>query len=282
MKFFTLKEALSFGYQDLKRAGMRKPLRDSRILLSFLLNVDKSWLMANLDSKIEKEKFNQFLKLIERRAINEPIQYITNIQPFFKTYLKVGKGCLIPRAETEFLVEETLKIATTIKSPVIADLGCGSGAIIKALSGELKKAIFIGIEKEINSLYWAKQNLNQIHNCQLILGDFGFHSFLKNVDIIVCNPPYLSKEEIKKLPDEIKLYEPPSALFTPSPFYYYEKVINFAENSLKPSGYVIFEIGSCQAKRVNHFKKISKFFEVVKKVKDYGKRLRVVILKKKI
>lgn len=282
MKIVTLKEALSFGYQKLKKAGIRKPLRDSRILLSFLLNVDKSWLMANLDNTVEKEKFNRFLKLILRRAKNEPIQYITNIQPFYKTFVKVGKGCLIPRAETEFLVEETLKIAATMKSPVIADLGCGSGAIIKALCGELEKATLIGIEKEINSLYWAKKNLNQIHSCQLILGNFEFHSLLKNVDIIVCNPPYLSKEEIKKLPDEIKLYEPSSALFTPSPFYYYEKVINFAEQSLKPNGYVIFEIGSNQAKRVNHFKKISKSFEVAKKVKDYGKRLRVIILKKKI
>ena len=280
MKNISIKDALLIGSQKLKEAGLKKPLRDARILLCFSLKIEKSQIMANLEEKMDKKQFNQFLKLIERRAQFEPIQYITGVQPFYNTYLEVGRGCLIPRAETEFLVEETLKIASKIKNAVIADLGCGSGAILKAIASEVKEVKLIGIENEKNSLFWAVKNLNAIPHCKLVLGSYEFQSFLKGIDIIVCNPPYITKREFEKLPNEIKLFEPKSSLLTEEVFYFYEKALDFAQGALKKNGFILFEIGSEQAIRQAHFYNISPYFEVHNKVKDYGGKLRVVVFKK--
>lgn len=280
MKSITIKDALLFGSQKLKEAGLKKPLRDARILLCFSLKIEKCEMMANLERKMGNDSFAKFRKLIGRRANFEPIQYITGLQPFYNTFLEVGKGCLIPRAETEFLVEEALTIASGIKFPKIADLGCGSGAILKAISEELKKGIFIGIEKSRRSLLWACKNLKECSNCKLILGDYELGAFMKNIDIIVCNPPYITEVEFEKLPQEIRLFEPKSSLITKEVFYFYEMALNFAQNALKKSGFILFEIGAEQAKRNAHFNRISPYFEVHKKIKDYGGKLRVVVLKK--
>ncbi|MCX7830546.1 MAG: peptide chain release factor N(5)-glutamine methyltransferase [Acidobacteria bacterium] len=280
MKFLSIREALLFGATRLRNAGLKKPVRDARILLSFALNIEKPKLMANLNNKIDEKNANVFISLVKRREKHEPIQYITGVQPFYSTAVKVGKGCLIPRAETEFVVEETLKIASDFDCPKIADLGCGSGAIIKAVSQELKRGVLIGVEKSKDSLFWARKNLSGEKNCKLILGDFGSAPFLKDIDIIACNPPYLTKEEYKKLPKEIKLYEPKSALLTKGIFYFYESALNFAKWALRTNGFIVFEIGSEQAKRHLHFSRISESFQICKKIRDYAGRLRVVVLRK--
>lgn len=280
MKDITIKDVLRLGSQKLNKAGFKKPLREARILTCFSLKIEKSHLMASLEKKIEKKQLNRFLRLIKRRTLREPVQYITGVQPFYNTYLKVGSGCLIPRPETEFLVEEAIKVASTMKYPVIADLGCGSGAILKAISEEIKNVKLVGIEKEKSSLSWAVKNLNKISNCKLILGSYEFQSFLKNIDIIVCNPPYLTRREFEKLPEEIKLFEPKSSLLTEEVFYFYERALNFAKNALNENGYVLFEIGAEQARRHTHFYRISPYFKVIKKIKDYGGKLRVIVLKK--
>ena len=114
----------------------------------------------------------------------------------------------------------------------------------------------------------------------LVRGDFCKNPFLKEIDIIVCNPPYITETEFKKLPKEIKDYEPKTALFTPEVFYFYKKAIDFAEFSLKKGGYILFEIGSSQAKRYKHFEKLSPNFKLHSKIKDYGNKLRVVVLRK--
>lgn len=163
---------------------------------------------------------------------------------------------------------------------MIADLGCGSGAITKSLSKELKNATLIAIEKSKRALRIAKLNLKNCDASLLLRGDFCENSFLKKIDIIVCNPPYITEEEFEKLPNEIKRYEPKLALFTPEIFYFYKKAINFAEISLKKGGFLLFEIGSSQAKRYKHFEKLSPKFKLHSKVKDYGKKLRVIVLKK--
>ncbi|GEM_PF-1093137 len=280
MKIFTIKDALLTGSKILQNAGLKKPLRDSRILLSFALKIDKSELMVKLEKKLNFKEKKSWEKLIKRRAKFEPIQYITGIQFFYNTEVKVGKGCLIPRAETEFLVEETLKITSNIDSPVIADLGSGSGAILKAFGKEIKSCLLLGIDNNLDALYWSKENLKDEKKCLLISGDYENETFLKNIDVIVCNPPYITKREYKKLTLEIKLYEPKSSLITDETFYFYEKATRFAEKSLKSGGFLLFEIGSEQAKRWKHFQKISPFFIIHKRIKDYGGKLRVVVLKK--
>lgn len=280
MKRLTIKDALLKGSRKLQKSGIKKPLRDTRILLCFALNLEKSQLMAQLEKTMNSREEKYFFELIKRRAKFEPIQYITGFQPFYNTEIKVGKGCLIPRFETEFLVEETLGIASNIDFPVIADLGCGSGVILKALGIEISNCLLLGVDNNWDSLYWAKINLKDEKNCRLFLGDYETQAFFKNIDVIVCNPPYVTKREFEKLPLEIKLYEPQASLLTNEIFYFYEKAIRFAEKSLKTGGFLLFEIGSEQARRWRHFQKISPFFVIHKRKKDYGGKLRVVVLKK--
>lgn len=221
-----------------------------------------------------------FFELIKRRGNFEPIQYITKVQPFYNTKVFVEKGVLIPRCETEFIVEEAIKFARSIEKPKIADLGCGSGAITKALFLEIRDATIIAVDISLKAISYAKENLKEKESCLIVNGNFCKNSFLKDIDIIVCNPPYLTDEEFKKLPKEIKDYEPKEALFTKEGFYFYKKAILFADNSLKRGGIIIFELGSYQAKRHLLFNQISPHFEVILKVKDYGRKLRGVVLKK--
>jgi len=277
----TVAQALNRAIPRLRDAGVRKPERDARILLCHVLATDKSAIIAHPERELNAGERDLFFALVIRRCRFEPVQYLTGVQPFWDTYVKVGKGCLIPRPETEILVEETTRIAAGFKSPVIADLGCGSGAILKALSGSISGARFMGLDLENEALCWAKQNLEGLRECVLLKADFGGKkAVLKSIDILVSNPPYITPGEFKKLPAEIRKYEPETALLASDPLEPYRKIALFAEAALKPGGFLLFEIGSAQALRHRAFSGLSKDLEVVSRIKDYGGKLRVMVLKR--
>lgn len=276
----SIKEALLLGAKILKESSIKEPLRDSRLLLSFVLNINKKEIITKEEEEIKPNKFKLFLTLIKRRKKGEPIQYITSSQFFFDTEIKLKRGVFIPRPETELLISEALILSKDFKKPIVVEYGCGSGAILKVLSDKIKNAIFIGIEKNQNAINISRENLKKRKNTLIIEGDYLKGNFLKKAHIVISNPPYLLKSQIKKLDREIKEHEPIDALLTPRIFTHYKKIIKKAEKFLSKGGYIIFEIGSEQAKRWKHFNSISPSFKIIKKVKDYGNKLRVIILKK--
>jgi release factor glutamine methyltransferase len=277
---FSIKELLFRGASRLMEAKVKKFERDARILLSHALEKDKVFILAHPEFQADRKTARGYFSFIERRAGGEPIQYITGIQPFWTTEIKVGRGCLIPRPETEILVEEVLKIAGTIKKPRIVDLGCGSGAILKALASSLHDCGLVGLEKEKAAMTWAKLNLEGFKNVELIKGDFSEDPLISGADIIVSNPPYLTKKEFEALPVEIKKYEPKEALLAENPIEPYRHIARVAGKALKTNGFIVVEIGSAQAIRLKAVVKAFEPFLFSKKIRDYGGRLRVLVFQK--
>jgi release factor glutamine methyltransferase len=276
----SIKTVLSKGALRLEGSKVKKFERDARILLCRALDKDKVFILIHPEFEVSAKTANKYFSFIERRAAGEPVQYITGSQPFWTTTIKVGKGCLIPRPETEILVEEVLKLTEKMKKPKIVDLGCGSGAILKAIAASLDNCSLVGIEKSSKALNWARTNLENYANVELIKGDFSKDPSVAGADIIVSNPPYLSRKEFDKLPVEIKDHEPEEALLAEEPIEPYRAIARFAEKALKKNGFLVVEIGSEQAKRHSALKKLSPLLKFSHFRKDLGGKLRAVVFQK--
>ena len=277
----AIRSLLATGASKLRNSSVRKFERDARILLCLALRKDKVFILAHPEFETPQKDQKLFTSFIERRAGGEPIQYITGKQPFWTTEILVGKGCLIPRPETEILVEEALVLAKGIKAPSIADLGCGSGAILKAIAESRGDCLLVGIEKSAAAIKWARKNLSMYPNVTLIRGDFFKEPEIEKLDLILSNPPYLSVKEFDSLPVEIKEFEPKEALLAEDPMEPYRAIAKFAEKNLKQGGYLIVEIGSEQARRHRAFRTLSKYLELCRFRKDLGGKLRAIILQRK-
>jgi len=276
----TVKSLLVKGCSRLRVAGIGKFERDARILLCQALGKDKAFVLAHPEFEPAPGGARRYSSFIQRRASGEPVQYITGVQPFWTTEILVGKGCLIPRPETELLVETVLELSKEMKRPLIADLGCGSGAILKAIAESRGDCRLVGIEKSGPALRWAKKNTSTYPNVTLIKGDFFKAPEIEKLDLIVSNPPYLSVKEFNSLPVEIKEFEPIEALLAEDPMAPYRAIAKFAENNLKKNGYLIVEIGSEQAKRHRAFSKLSLSLDILCFRRDLGGKLRAVVLRK--
>ena len=277
----TIRSLLQKGSSRLRDSKVRKFDRDARILLCLALEKDKVFILAYPEFEVSLKTERKYISFIKRRAAGEPIQYITGKQPFWTTEILVGKGCLIPRPETEVLVEEALVLAKGMKAPVIADLGCGSGAILKAISESLGDCRLVGIEKSAEALRWARRNLSMYPNVTLIRGDFFKAPETGKLDLILSNPPYLSVKEFDSLPVEIKGFEPKDALLAEDPMEPYRAIGKFADKNLKKGGYLIVEMGSEQARRHRAFRTLSPSLELCRFRKDLGGRTRVSVLQRK-
>lgn len=277
----TVRSLLATGASMLKNSNVRKFERDARILLCLALEKDKVFILAHPEFEVSLKAARKYISFIKRRAAGEPIQYITGKQPFWTTEILVGKGCLIPRPETEILVEEALVLAKEMKAPKIADLGCGSGVILKAIAESRGDCRLVGIEKSAAALKWARLNLSMYPNLKLIKGDFFKAMEMEKLDLILSNPPYLSVKEFDSLPIEIKGFEPKEALLAEDPMEPYRAIAKFTEKNLKKGGYLVVEIGSEQAKRHRAFRTLSPCLELCCFRKDLGGMSRVAVLRRK-
>ena len=270
---------LSDAKDFLKEQYIKNPSLDSEILLSKVLKVDRNKLLLNLEHKLKKNEIIEFKKLIERRIKNEPIAYILGFKEFWKQKFKVSRDVLIPRPETEHLVEEALKIIPREAAYSVLDIGTGTGCIIISILLERRKSLGVAIDISKKALNVAKYNakIQHIENRIKFVNSDIDKFFIGKYDLIVSNPPYIKNYIINYLDDDVKLYEPRIALRGGMDGYSnIRKVIIKSAKLIKTRGKFVLEIGNEQINFVKSILKSNGFY-INKIVKDLAKNYRCII-----
>ena len=265
--------------KNLKGVFIKSPRLDSEILLSSSLKISRENILINLNRKISKKNLNYFKKLIERRKKKEPIAYIVGYKEFWKRKFKVNNDVLVPRPDTEYLVEESLKFIPKNCSLNILDIGTGSGCIILSILNERKKCYGVALDISKKALNVAKFNakMQQIKNrIKFVNSDIDKFCFGK-YDVILSNPPYIKNFDIKYLDKDISFFEPKVALKGGFDGYStIRTVIDKSKILMKKKGKLFLEIGNNQAKYVLQLLK-TKGFYINKIVKNLSKNNRCIV-----
>ena len=271
-------EAIRTGSQVLKDKNISSFILDSEILLSKTLNKSREEILTNLDQKIGKEEILKFNKYLLRRSNNEPIAYIIREKEFWSKKFYVNKSTLIPRPETELLVDKLIKLYSN-KKITLLDIGTGSGCIILSLLDNLKNSTGIGIDISREGIVVAKKNASNLNLIRRVkFFNRSFESiYNKRFDLIVSNPPYINRKDIKNLSCDIKRYEPKIALDGGNDgLDLIKKVIYKSKHILKIRGMLALEIGNGQIKKVSKIL-IKNKFKIKHIIKDYKDNVRCVI-----
>lgn len=273
-----INEAIAFAEQELKRSNNLNSKLDSEILVSHLINIPREIIYSKLKENLPSNKAEELQSLVNRRAKKEPIAYILNNKEFWSTNFYVDRSVLIPRPETEVLIDLILsQINNKNHYFNILDIGTGSGCILISLLKELVKAKGIGVDKSSKAITIAKKNsISQQVNNRATFKNVNLEEikFDKKFDLIVSNPPYLPDVSLKNLNLDIKLYEPKVALQGGVlGVDFLCKIINLASKILKINGLLALEIGDNQfhilAKYLsnNRFKILDKYILINKQVR---------------
>lgn len=239
----------------LKNSKIETYSLDAEILLCYLLNVDRIMLVINNDMILSNDQIEEYNKLINRRLLNEPIAYITNKSEFMGIDFYVNNNVLIPRPETETLVELVIDYIGENKNLTILDMCTGSGCIPISLSKYCNNLNILALDISEDALNIAKKN--DISNSIYFFKSDMFKNIPKkyknNLDIIISNPPYIETSVIDTLGENVKKYEPIIALDGKEDgLFFYREISNNAKYFLKPKGIIFLEIGYNQAQNVKN------------------------------
>ena len=275
----NIENILIEGTNTLKQSGVSNPQLDCEILLSNLINKDKKYIILNPRQILNDEQLSDFKSLIEKRKKGEPIAYLINKKEFWNNEFFVNKDVLIPRPDTELIIEEVLKIYSKNTHLQVLDIGTGSGCILLSILKERKYFYGTGIDiskKSINVSKFNAKKLNLENRVKF------FHSSVDNFtvgkyDLIVSNPPYIELVSLKYLERDVVNFEPKLALSGGfDGFSKIRKVINKANCLIKKNGKFILEIGFNQKNKVKEILKQEGFY-INKAVRDYGNNDRCII-----
>ena len=247
-----VKEIISNATTELKKRNIQSARLDAEILLSTVLQSNRLDLFLKKNQNINLEQEKLFNQLLDKRKNNEPVAYIVKNKSFWNEDYYIARGALIPRPETEILIEMICKkINNGQKSLNILDIGCGSGCLLISLLRQFPKSRGIGIDISKEALNICKKNINKYklnYRTKLIQGDMGKVRVVNKFDVIVSNPPYLKNSEYQKLSKDIKQYEPRIALVANQEdgIFFYREIIKKFSSVLKVGGLLAFEIGDRQ------------------------------------
>jgi len=259
-----LREALQAAITRLTAERVPSPRLNAETLLMFTLNCDRAHLYAHPERELTQEEQSRYEEALTQRAKGVPAQYITGHQEFWGLDLIVSPAVLIPRPETEHLIEAVLPLAKPMKAPKIADVGTGSGAIALALAKELPQAEIHATDNSPAALEIAEANAARLqlefrksnqHESErrLFFHDTDLLNGLEagTFDFVVSNPPYVGLSEEDEVQLEVRKFEPRAAVFAGSTgLEVIEKLIPAARAAMKPGGYLVMEISGTIAERV--------------------------------
>ena len=252
--FVLLRNAFTSAVQQLTDAHVGSPRLNAEILLMFVLNCDRAYLYAHPERELTPDEEARYRKALGRRASGVPSQYITGHQEFWGLDFIVTPAVLIPRPETEHLIEALLPLAKASPRPRIADVGTGSGCIAITLAKELEEAEIYATDISTIALEVARANATR-HEQQArikfqetdLLYGLPFNYF----DFIVSNPPYVGESEEEAVQLEVRKHEPRAAVFAgPSGTEVIERLIPEAHAALKPGGWLMMEVSGTIAEQV--------------------------------
>ena len=275
----NIESTLIRAIKTLKNFNISNPYLDSEVLLSKVINKDRKYIFLNNKKNLTNKFVNNYFKLIERRKDGEPVAYLTHKKDFWNHTFYVDKNVLIPRPDTELVIEEILKIFSKQKQLNVLDIGTGSGCILLSILKERPNFYGVGIDISNKSIKVSKYNAKML---QLKNKVKFYHSDVDNFkigkyDLIVSNPPYINFPVLKYLDKDVVNFEPKIALDGGfDGISKIRKVINRAAVLIKKNGKLVLEIGFNQKNRVLSILKNEGFY-TNKIVKDYGKKDRCVI-----
>jgi len=253
---WTIAEVLREAAAELDRGGVPEARREAGSLLSFILGKDRTFLISHAEDEADEDSVIRFREFVERRAAGEPLQYIVGVQDFYGREFRVTPDVLIPRPETELLVEAVLQIVGEAgAAPLICDVGTGSGCIAVTLLCELVNARAVLIDKWPAALEIARlnaRNLSVADRALFVESDcFNSLDSTHQFDLIVSNPPYVAEKALKGLQREVRDHEPVVAL---SPgedgLSVIRRLIDDGPFFIKPNGHMLMEIGFDQGEVV--------------------------------
>jgi len=274
---------LKVGRELLSKAEIYNPQREAKLIVCSVLNINIENTFLDTDNEITKLQIENILSLFYRRSKGEPFSYLTESALFFGFTFYINNRVLIPRPETEELVEIVLnKIKHKNKKYNLLDIATGSGVILASLLMHLPKSFGIGTDISLNALKVSKINIDNLKlNNRAELVNTNWSEGLKNnnFDIILCNPPYIANKHIKNLHNEVKNYEPLIALKGgASGLESFISLLPSARNVIKNNGLIIFEVGFDQAQMAKIILEKSEFI-VTEIIKDLAGIERIIIAK---
>ena len=275
----NIESILNEGTKTLLKNKIINPQLDSEILLSNTINKDKKYIILNPRKTISREQSNKFKSLVERRKKGEPIAYLINKKEFWKDEFYINKDVLIPRPDTELIIEQVLKIYSKNSQLHVLDIGTGSGCVLLSILKERSNFYGTGIDISKKSINVSKINAKKLKLTNRVKF---IHSSVDNFkngkyDLIVSNPPYIELLNLKYLEKDVINFEPKLALDGGlDGFSKIREVIKKASNLIKENGKFILEIGFNQKNRVKEILKKEGFY-VNKSLRDYGNNDRCII-----
>lgn len=278
----TIEKLITYGTNILKEEKIDTARLDTELLLGYVIDKDRLYLITHKEDNVPKDKEKKFMELIEQRKNKKPIKYILKKCDFMGLDFYVEEGVLIPRGDTEILVDEVLKLIPEDSNMNVCDLCCGSGAIGISLAHN-RKNIFVDLIDyydipEKVTLINIKNN-NVENSTKFIKSDLLDEAIKDNktYDVIVSNPPYIEEHEIENLMDDVKKYEPHTALSGGKDgLDFYKKIVKQSKYVLKENGILAFEIGYNQGDEVKSLM-MENNFKDVKVIKDFAGLDRIVI-----
>lgn len=281
----SINDAIREGSGTLREAMVADPRREAASLLAHVFERDRTFLLAHPDELLTGEQVQKFHSFVVRRAAGEPQQYITGHQEFFKLDFEVTPNVLIPRPETEAIVEVTLELLKDNVSPFVADIGTGSACIIVSFLHERSDARAIATDISIEALQVARRNA-QRHSVsdrlELVQSDlFSAVDAGSRFSLIASNPPYIPESDWLSLPREVREYEPRFALVSGADgLADIRRLLQGAPSFLDSHGYLVFEIGIAQERNVRNLIDLNTW-HVLEIRQDLQGIPRTVVLQKK-